>query len=255
MKIEYFDLISNDPIKFDGLCTFKPPKIEDIRRIGYQKYNIYCWALSLDRNKYLKEFNLFDSYYALTDEEKEKNTLYKLIRANYQVVNLFIELFNFFIVEDVLYDTENVRFAILIDKDKNKYSFIDESNFIDVINCLLQLNCMKTKEDIPLKFKNEKARLLFEQIEKGKTENKFKNNLNLDLPHIISKYCVANKNGINILNVNQLSVYMLYDQFDELRLSRDSEIQDNIYANTVSFSDLSKYDSQSWLKNNKEQTT
>lgn len=247
MELQYFDLLGNEPIKIDGFCSFIPPTIKSIRKLGYDTYNLYRWALSLDKIKYLKHVNLFDEYNSLSYEEQDKQSLYSLISVNVAFINLYIKIFDFFIAEDVLYDTENCRFVICI--DNNLVGFIDENNFIDVVNCILQLNHIKIKKEKQLKFKNESARRAYEKIQKGREENKF-SGIQIDFPHIISKFCIANNNGINILNVNELTVFQLYDQFEEYRFQKETEIQDYIYTNTVSYSDLNKYDSSAWLKNN-----
>lgn len=247
MELQYFDLLGTDPINIEGLCSFMPPTIKSIRKIGYDKYNLYCWILSLDKIKYLKYVELLDEYNNLTYEEQDKQTLYKLISVNATFINLYIKMLDFFIVEDVFYDTENNRFVMCL--DNQLIGFIDEDNFIDVINCISQLNHMKIKKEKQLKFKNEAARRAYEKVKKGREENKF-NGIQLDFAHVISKFCIANNNGINILNVNDLTVFQLYDQFEEYRFQKETEIQDNIYTNTVSYSDLNKYDSSAWLKNN-----
>ena len=125
---------------------------------------------------------------------------------------------------------------------------ISNDNFDLVRNCLLQINRVKINEtdDKPVKYKNETARRLAERMAKAEKSKQEKDNM--DFGKMVSKYCADNKNGINISNVWDITIYQFYDQFMQHNHIRQSDIQDMVYANTVSFSDLKAYDSQLWLK-------
>ena len=125
---------------------------------------------------------------------------------------------------------------------------INNDNFDLVRDYLLQINRIKINEtdDRPVKYKNEMARKLAERMAKAEKSKQEKDNM--DFGKMVSKYCADNKNGINISNVWDITIYQFYDQFVQHNHIRQSDIQDMVYANTVSFSDLKAYDSQLWLK-------
>ena len=110
----------------------------------------------------------------------------------------------------------------------------------------IEIRDVEKKEE--QKYKNETARKWAEKMAKAEEEKQLKRENNLSIGKMISKYCTANKNGINILNVYELTIYQFLDQFAQYNHIRQSDIQDMIYSHIVSFSDLKDYEPQLWLK-------
>lgn len=152
----------------------------------------------------------------------------------------FLNLFN--------HKSDTINVEKINNKEKTVVTgIINNDNFDLVRNYLLQINRIKINEK-PVKYKNERARKLVEKIEKAKAEQKKSKNDEMEFGKMISKYCADNKSGINMLNVFNMTVYQFFDQYIQHNHIRQSDIQDMVYANTVSFSDLKAYDSQLWLK-------
>lgn len=254
MELEYFDLLDNEPIYIKDVGTLKPPTLRDIKKI-YNLYETFIVLTTCNVKNYLQLVGLNDKY---NEEEIETLDLYNLIVTNEKMRNLYLTMFSFFICENVTYDDNNKVFIVwkeIYDKytEETKYivvGLINKDNFNNVRSCIAQLNYLSTKNIQPPKYKNKRAEKIAAKIAKGQSEMSKKSNsdLKLDLPHMISKYCADNKNGINLLNVFDLTVYQFYDQFRQHNHIRQSNLQDAIYSHSVSYSDTKFYDPELWLK-------
>lgn len=258
-QIPYFDLLSGESIFIENIGYFKSPTLKEVSQVGYSTYLMYLNFLIIKLDDFLKLINLTEKYEALTEEEKEYNTLFRLIIGIGDSLDIISGLFELHIKNPVVFNADMEVFEIydvdynIEDSNNILVGTIDNNNFDFVRNIICQMSNIDCKIQAPQKFTSERAKKLFERTEKNKYEQKMKNGSdNLDIPNMISKYCVANKQGINIINVWDMTIYQLYDQFYQLIYIRKSDNQDDIYANTVSFSDLSKYDDSLWLKSNKK---
>jgi hypothetical protein len=263
LELDYFDLISGKPIYFEGVGHIKSPLLEDIRSLtGYNGYRSLLNLLSLDSYGFFNILKHDDNLsFVLQNIEQENNTLFDLIICDEKTREIYDNIFSFFIIENVSFDSASKSYYTWIERyneelEQNQrilIGVINNDNFINLQSALLQINGLKNIENKPKKYRNEAARLLAEKINKHKEEvSKKQNKEQLSFGSMISKYCADNKNGINILNVWDMTIYQFYDQFDQHNYIRQTYIQDMIYTNTVSFSDLKSYDSQLWLKNNKQ---
>jgi hypothetical protein len=258
MQIDYFDLLCDEPIYIENVGCIHIPKLLDIKHLGYKNYDLLRGYLSIDLKNFLEIAGLTEEYDKLTEERKEKCNLFNLMMNTNEFKEMYQKIYSFFISEDVFFDEDcqAYHFIELIeqeeDNDKDEVDYritgiIDETNFEMVRRCLLQVNYLISQTEEP-KYKNDRARKIAEKLamcEKLKKSNKKDD---LDFPHMISKYCADNNNGINILNVWDMTIYQFYDQFSQHNYIRQINLQDMIYANTVNISDTKSYDTQLWLK-------
>lgn len=250
MNLNYFDLLCGEPIYIDGVGHIKSPKLEDIKKINYKTYEALCYYMAIDLSMYLKITGLNEKYGLLSDKDKKANTLYNLIANNQEYIDAYKIIFDFSIVEDVLFDYSDKIFKVYSTEDVNPVvvGYINGSNFDYIRDCLLKLNYLKPIEETVVKYKNERARKIAEKLAKNKAKKANENKDLLNLSKMISKFCTTNKTGINILNVWDMTVYQFYDQFSQYNHVRQADTQDMVYANSVNFSDVKLYDSQLWLK-------
>lgn len=251
MDLTRFELLCNDPIYIAGVGNLKIPTLREIRRIGYENYKLLCQYLSVDLKMFLDITELKAQYDLLDNKGKEINTLFNLIVNNREFREMYANIFSFFIVEDVYYDKKSMSY-IVWDTSNDKHTIvgmINNENFNYVQNCLLQINYLNITDNPPKKYKNKRAKRLAEKLEKHQEElNKNKRHNNLTFGDMVSKFCIDNRSGINILNVYDLTIYQFLDQFHEHAYIKQLNIQDMIYANSVQFSDATLYDPQMWLK-------
>lgn len=246
MEISYEDLIGVEPIEIDGVGHLRIPLLKDIWKMKYSTYETLCSYLSVDKVNYLKLHGLDEQYSLLSDSEKEANSLFYLIINNKKFLEMYIYIFCFFITENIVFSQKTESFIVF--ESGEVIGEINNSNFDHVRSCLLSINYLKsnTKEEKEVKYKNATAKKLAERMAKAEKEKNKKNTLSIG--KIISKYCSDNKNGINILNVFDMTIYQLYDQWTQHNHIRQCDIQDMIYANTVTFSDTKSYDPNLWAK-------
>jgi len=76
MTIDPFDLISGQSIVVNNACTIRQPTLNDIRKIGYSKYNNYMSMLLMDVNTFQKSLNIEDIFNDLPEEERKVRYLH-----------------------------------------------------------------------------------------------------------------------------------------------------------------------------------
>ena len=137
---------------------------------------------------------------------------------------------------------------------QNVKGMINPMTLADVLDILQQVCCIKSNDpldDPKPKFKNEKARRLYERMLKAnKKENKRKAQkdfYNMSLPNIISATAAKNP-GLNIINIWDATLFQLYDQFEK------AQNDDAHYMNSVRVAvwgdEKNQFDPSLWYKNN-----
>lgn len=262
MELSYYDLVSPSPYNLNGVGHIKAVTLAEIDSLQYKldTYLSYVNILKMDKDTYYKITDMsekdIDALNKIFRERNLKLTVYDLIMLNEVLRNNMFLAIDFFFVEEVFFDKSSNTFSLFIppkDKDGEPVivGVISRDNFKDVFKVVLQRCAVDVSEEgdfDSLVFKNEKARRNYMKMQKGKKERVAKKEIldKFDLGNIIS--ALASKgNGINILNIWNLSIYNLYDQFDR---SRHNKI-DEIVARSISiWGDKNKtYDAESWFEN------
>ena len=262
MELSYYDLVSPSPYNLNGVGHIKAVTLTEIDSLPYKldTYLSYVNILKMDKDTYYKVTDMsekdIDALNKIFRERNLKLTVYDLIMLNEVLRNNMFLAIDFFFVEEVFFDKSSNTFSLFIppkDKDSEPVivGVISRDNFKDVFKVVLQRCAVDVSEEEDLDslvFKNEKARRNYMKMQKGKKERVAKKEIldKFDLGNIIS--ALASKgNGINILNIWNLSIYNLYDQFDR---SRHNKI-DEIVARSISiWGDKNKtYDAESWFEN------
>lgn len=204
-------LISGEPIKIDGFGEVKPMTIREIIGRGYMNYlaRLNIFVIEIDdllgdeADKQELGLNVFDILVQHAGEEV-KNELVKSL-----------ELF--------LNDTVKVipRTGIIIIGED---SIIDRNNFDKIREAIKWQNGLKKfKEEESEADATDEARKILDKIKKAnEIKKKYKKDDedgegDLDLSEIIS--AVSSKShSINKLNVFDLTLFQLYDEFNRLEL-------------------------------------
>lgn len=219
MHLEYFDLLSPNPIRIQNAGGILSPKLKDISSIGYKTYQYYLAVLQMD----------FD-----------------LLTADASSVRLLESALNFFIQEDVSYSAG--QNAFILTKDGKITGAITKEIFKPVCDLIFQRNCIKVKQEEDLsKVKSKKALEIMKKLQKGRAEKAMhiKTDKNMELANILS--AVANKSpSINIINIWELTVYQLWDCFSRLSNNNIYAIQSMSVATWGNKDNL--FDASSWFK-------
>lgn len=230
MKLDYFTQLSPDPIKL-SIGSIRKPRLSDISRISFSKFSYFeFFAKATPELYYTKVKGKQEAEYwnSLSDEEKSKITMYKLLLQDELLQKIYLELFNFFFIEHVVYN--DGFFILLIDEAKgisniskeNIRGIIHETVFPQVLDLIQQICCIhNSTEDITeQKFKNNLAKKMFEKMLKAKQKEREtkKEDIDLSLPNIISAISCKHP-SINLTNVWDLTIFQLLDQFNRLQVN------------------------------------
>ena len=233
-----------------------------------------------------KVLDVKKQYEELDTKEKLSISFYDLLMYDELLICSFIEAFDFFFEEEVDFvvngnEITDAQFSFItynkIDTPQkiklnngNEYStiktnrelvgVINRSNFKDVVDIILQRNSVQMEEEITAedltKVKNKnKVMQLMEKMKKGqkqldKTREKKREEKGVasdtELANIISCVAAKNHNGINMINIWDMTIYNLYEQF---KLIRENNIHDAETLSVFVWGDKSnKFDIDGWFK-------
>ena len=233
-----------------------------------------------------KVLDVKKQYEELDTEEKLSISFYDLLMYDELLICSFIEAFDFFFEEEVDFvvdgnEITDAQFSFItynkIDTPQkiklnngNEYStiktnrelvgVINRGNFKDVVDIILQRNSVQMEEEITAedltKVKNKnKVMQLMEKMKKGqkqldKTREKKREEKGMasdtELANIISCVAAKNHNGLNMINIWDMTIYNLYEQF---KLIRENNIHDAETLSVFVWGDKSnKFDIDAWFK-------
>lgn len=171
MRLDYGTILCPEPITL-SVGTIKNPKLKEIAKLGFDKFGYFEFLLKMNPEVFYTKVKGDDgkNYWdTLTDEEKEQAILYDVIVNDDKLVNVYVEIFNFFFVESVIFRD---GFFILLKEDiedeteinaDNIRGVIAKDNMPQVLGLLQQICCVyEDNEDVSdLKFKNDLARKMY----------------------------------------------------------------------------------------------
>jgi len=226
MKIDYLNLLSPENLSMSYVGTIKKHTLREIASVGYILYFSYINVLLLDVRKYYETINKIEEYDNLSSDEKAGISLFNLILKNDDLRQVVESALSFFIVEKVKYFKEFNGFLVFADKNsETPTGVINADNYGMLASFILQINCVSGNKQEAKKI-SKKAQELMDKIakEKAKIAKTNKANDDFEIANIISAVC-AKHNSINLINVWDLTVYQLYDQFQRLISLNITDVQ------------------------------
>lgn len=232
MRFDYGTQLSPDPIVL-SIGTLVKPKLKDISNaqthMSFEKFNYYEVLIKMSPEIFYTKIKGDEGkkyWNSLTEEEQENLTLYNVVVNDDNLRNTFVEIFNFFFDETVIFmDGCFVLLCKGIDKDTDIKSredirgIISENIFLQVLDVIQQVCCIEDKDRSveEKKFKNGLAKKLYEKMLKAKKDEK-KFDINFTLPNIISS--VSNRHPtISPISVWELTIFQLYDSFNRMQVN------------------------------------
>lgn len=238
MVLSKYDLISPTPYYMENVGHVKSVRLSEIDSLPNKilTYDAYTSLVSNDPEALIKIFELGD----ITGK-----SAYEIATSYNSVTSWILLALNFFFVEDVAYLSTDKKF-VLFDKDTDSITgYITSDNFGDVSSVILQRCAIGNgkKKEAP-RFKNKKARENYEKMY-GNTPKDYADRENFDLGNIIA-HLAAKGSGLNIINIWQMSVYNVYDQF---MIARKLEMHDVESTSVAVWGDKDrKVDLDGWYK-------
>lgn len=260
MRLDYGTQLSPVPITL-SIGTLRKPTLKEISKITFDRFSFYEFFLKLSPEIYytkLRKENDGEAFWdSLTEEEQDKITIYNIIEEDEKIRSTYVEIFNFFFVETVIY--QEGFFILLKDEVANPEKIkreqvrgaIAKDNFQQVMSLLQQICCIYNEEESldDMKFKNNLARKLMEKMLKAKKKEQEtkKSDLNLTIPNIISS--LANKHpSLNYVNIWDLTIFQLLDAFNRTQANSMYDIDSTRVS--VWGDEKKTFDVSLWYKNN-----
>lgn len=216
--VDAFTLISGGSYPYHNMLRVIPPTLGKIRDVGIDRYNGYLSTMLSAPDDLLEALGVDVS---ILDECPKDPLIFMTLFPPLR--NELIAAVSFFIDKTLTYDDE-IGYCV-----DGEVLTLDE--FRDVRSIILQLCCVEDSVTPPKKFRNEKARKIYELIQARKAEQakaakkSKKENPDTALPNLISAFC-ANSQSYNLLNVWDLTIYQFYDQYHRL----DTKIQLDVFG-------------------------
>lgn len=264
MKLDYASLTSPFPIPL-SVGRLRKPTLGEIfdtnNGMSYEKFSGYEVAAQLTPKRYFEAHGEegLEQWKKMPGEEKDKLTVWSLLQADEELRNLYVNVFNFFLVEYVIFtqgyfvvtsepvtDVETASASTLV-------GVINEQGFNVLLNLIQQVCCIASIEDDEpeeMKFKNERARKLWERMQKAQKEQEEreakKTNKDWTIPNIIS--AVSSRHpSLNYTNIYNLTIPQLLESFNR---TRTNVVYDLNAARVAAWGDEKKqFDQDLWFKN------
>lgn len=231
MKLDYGSLLSPEPIQL-SIGTVRHPTLREISKATFPKFGIYQYFLKLSPEDYYTKINKAREGYwdSLSCDGQEMVSLYDIVLVDENLCNTYLEIFNFFFVEKVIFregffvflsiDKQTADSEIEVTEDILR-GVVSKETFNDALD-LLQQVCFLGADDLgdesKQKFKNEKARKLWRRMKAAEKKQKeaSEHSADMALPNIISSVAAKSLN-LNISNIWDITLFQLYDQFNRLQ--------------------------------------
>ena len=255
------------PIELSIGASVRQPKLIEIAKIGFPIFYYYETLLVItpkDIYEMMMGEKGKDIWDRLSDERKESISVYDVIESEEWLQKAYLQVFNFFFDKPVKYlSFDDAGFFVFVkdeemnieelDIENDIYGAISRESFPHVLDVIQYVCCMKGDDDeeedeSEIKFKNNKARQIYEKMKKARERKKQarKNDPNFSLINIIS--AVSNKHPtISPLNVWDLTIVQLLDCFSRLQFNAIGDLQ----AVTVAVwgDEKKQFDPAFWYKN------
>lgn len=266
MRLSYWDLISLTPYKIDKVGSVKSVTLREIDNLPqkYATYQLYVHLFMITKDEFFTiskientEKENFESIFA---EHGLSITIFDLLIMFQNSLGSLLLALNFFFDEEVVFDQAKRVFITYKETKKNDNGdeeiiptgYINRENFDEVCSIILQrcaINVKSKKDDEEQSFKNEKAKRLWDKIHapKAKTAKDKQIEANFDLANIVSSLAYK-QSGLNMLNIWDMTVYNVYDQFAR---ERNGAVYDITKRSVSTWGDKEKrFDIESWFTNN-----
>lgn len=233
INIEEMDLIAGNDIPCRDICRVRQPVLKDIKNIGYNTYQDYLSILLIDKDSLIKSLGIEVS------DEVNDIPLYAIIGAIPGLRESYVNSLSFFTAPEDRISWRRNRFEI-------NGIFASTEILEDIAAIVAKISNIEKDTSSQHVFASEKARKIWEKCQKGKQElsKTKKEDVNLAIPNVISSVSASNS-GYTLLNIWELTVYQLYDQFS--RINR--KIQMDIYSSRWAAWGQDEFDTSIWFKN------
>ncbi len=232
INISELSLLSGSPIRISSTCVVRQPILREIANKGYDVYKSYLGIMMTEKE------TLFNGLGLPMDESIEACTIYDIIGIVPELREALIEALSFFICGDISWNGT----SFLVDHSEVSADELDDAKAV-----IMKISYIEKDAESQHVFSSEKARRIWEKCQKGKEalRKANKSNDDLELPNLIGALAASKNGNYNILNIWDLTVYQLYDQFARINVG----VQMDIYASRWAAWGKDDFDTSMWFKN------
>lgn len=244
MKLDYGTLLSFEPLQMPYGFSIISPTLKEISKLGFNMYGYHLSMLNLDVDSYYRTIDNPDIDYFNGFSEEEKNIVLQ-IRNEYEnipddekqnIMSIAIYSYDKMIMKSIsgaisFFTDKNFEFsknddAFVSTVDDEIVARIELRFFDEITDMIFQRNGIsKPQKEAKPKFKNKMAeKLYYRALEADNKNKKNKNYSDLEIPNIVSSVSACH-NSLNIVNIWDITVYQLYDQFQRLQNNCIFDIQ------------------------------
>lgn len=232
------------PFNFEGIGFLHTLTLNEISDISFEKYNQILSMLCVSEQDIREMLNVENVDAKI---EPFEFLLYNCFYSEVSFRDRIFEAFKIFLKEDIFINEEGYFSVGSIDSDR-KIHKLNYNYFVDILK---YQNCIqKQKEEIKLKSKNDKVKEYLKKLQKAKAEYNEKFEEQTQIGDIVSSVC-AKHPSINLLNVGNLTLYQLIDQYKRLNMIDEYFINIESLLHGASNEDVKiTHWSSNYIKNN-----
>lgn len=232
--------IEDKNTKKGKLCSIYPVRLKEIAQIGVKNFYSYLNIFTLKKED-------IDDYLAKEGIEEELTPfqfLLVMIQADPQYFVTAQEAFKLFLHEPSITILKNNEAIVL--GDINEERVIDNEKF-EVIKQIVEASHTLDTESADMRLDNPsdaKAAQIIKKLKEGrKAREKAKKSSNLEFSDLVASLA-AGGNGLNIINIWDLTYYAFNDQFKRMQMREEYE---NTYRSLLAGADPKKVKIHYWI--------
>lgn len=249
VKYSKFDLLSGEPLRFNNDISVHKHKLSEIAKIGYDEFMGLTNLLVIDNETITASYKMM----GISGEELPDPYDFLLLQSNNKVFFLKLQLAFITYIQRSIEIRDN-QIVVKATKDKPEFVF-DKSSFIDFQETIRLINCSSVlDEDEPeiitdnevMKKKFEERREQLRQAKRKERAKEIEEGKGIGLADIISAICAFPSSSYTMLNVWDLTIYQLQNQFEILQSNEN--FTNKVILRSNPMADPKKLDLKYWIK-------
>lgn len=241
-------LISGVPYSVGGLQIRQPTLRDIFKGIGYVAYSAHLFILGMTVEQFVDFTGLRDSFDQLAEEHREQLNIYELLCVEPHCRELLLQALDFFICGSVVFDEERCC-VVVSGPESEERCEIEATQFSDIRKSIYEAACLNVTEDKPKGFYNSAAQKHYAKYlalknDQAKTRVK-KHDPDMELWNLIGAVA-AQSPGYTLLNIWDLTIWQLYDQFG--RINKQKYVDG--YASKWAAWGTDQFDFDAWFRSN-----
>lgn len=218
--IPQLSLMSGENIFVPHVGTVRQPKLKEISYyesiFGENSIASFLALIRLDVPSLIDLLGIKKQLDQIDEEYKKDLVPFDIFISNQYCRESLSEGLSFFMLERLVFDNAQLIFWVVDDNGK-VVGVVSRETFNELMKVIMTITARKIPDTKPKIYKSQKAREIAEKLAEGRKQMSKSSgeDLQWSISNIISSICVGS-NSYNLLNVFDLTLYQLYDQYDRL---------------------------------------